>query len=183
MGLLLYLLILQAKQTFSYSLEYDPASHQYEDLLISISPDIPGGHSFSWIHWSLIFSDTKRDETIQNIKDWITQVSCWNLILLKTNFCREAPHYTLQVRDGLSSIRYEEEKLERWLIMFFLFSIQVYILVPSSWALIDGSEEAHQVHEDAEIRVELTNNLYGDTPFTLQTGECGKQGEYIQVHC
>ena len=66
--------------------------------------------------------------------------------------------------------------------MFFLFSIQVYILVPSSWALIDSSEEAHQVHEDAEIRVELTNNLYGDTPFTLQTGECGKQGEYIQVH-
>ena len=50
----------------------------------------------------------------------------------------------------------------------------MYILVPSSWALIDGSEEAHQVHEDAEIRVELTNNLYGDTPFTLQTGECGK---------
>ena len=60
---------------------------------------------------------------------------------------------------------------------------QVYILVPSSWAFIEGSEDAHQVHEDADIRVEVTNNLYGDTPFTLQTGECGEQGEYIQVIC
>ena len=61
--------------------------------------------------------------------------------------------------------------------------LQVYILVPSSWAFIEGSEDAHQVHEDADIRVEVTNNLYGDTPFTLQTGECGEQGEYIQVPC
>ena len=58
---------------------------------------------------------------------------------------------------------------------------QVYILVPSFWSPIPGSLDAHNVHEDAEVRVEVTNYLYGDTPFTLQTGECGQQGEYIQV--
>ena len=57
---------------------------------------------------------------------------------------------------------------------------KVYILLPSTWSSIQA-EDAHQVHEDAEIRVEITNNLYGDTPFTLQTGECGTQGDHIQV--
>ena len=136
MGLLLYLLILQAKQTFSYSLEYDPASHQYEDLLISISPDIPGRHSFSWIHWSLIFSDTKRDETIQNIKDWITQVSCSNFILFKTNFLREAPHYTLQVRDGLSSIRYEERSWKEGFTSQFCFQHRCIFWFPPPGPLL-----------------------------------------------
>ena len=58
---------------------------------------------------------------------------------------------------------------------------KVYILLPSTWSSIEA-EDAHQVHEDAEIRVEITNNLYGDTPFTLQTGECGEQGDHIQVN-
>ena len=145
MGLLFYLLILQTQQIFSYSLEYDPASHQYEDLLISISPDIPGGHNLSWIHLSLILSDTKRDETIQNIKDWITQVSCSNFVLLKTNLCREAPHYTLQVRDGLSSIRYKEEKLERRLKMNSVFNSGVYpgsLLLGHYWWLRRSSSSS-----------------------------------------
>ena len=57
----------------------------------------------------------------------------------------------------------------------------VYILVPASWSQIPGAESASEVHEDAEIRVDLTHTLHGDSPFTLQTGECGEQGEYIQV--
>ena len=57
----------------------------------------------------------------------------------------------------------------------------VYILVPASWAPLNNSEEAHEGHEDAQIRVELSSSIYGDTPFTLQTGECGEEGEFIQV--
>ena len=58
----------------------------------------------------------------------------------------------------------------------------VYILVPSAWDPIPEAQPAHEVHEDAQIRVELTSSIYGDSPFTLQTGECGEQGEYIQVN-
>ena len=59
----------------------------------------------------------------------------------------------------------------------------VYILVPASWSPVPGATAAHQVHEDAQIRVEPTNSIYGDSPFTVQTGECGEEGEYIQVEC
>ena len=37
---------------------------------------------------------------------------------------------------------------------------KVYILLPYSWSQIENSEAAHQVHEDADIRVEVTNSLY-----------------------
>ena len=57
----------------------------------------------------------------------------------------------------------------------------VYILVPASWSPVPGAQPAHEVHEDAQIRVEPTHTIYGDSPFTLQTGECGEEGEYIQV--
>ena len=57
----------------------------------------------------------------------------------------------------------------------------VYILLPNSWAPYSGATPATDIHEDAQIRVELTHAVYGDSPFTLQTGECGDQGEYIQV--
>ena len=57
----------------------------------------------------------------------------------------------------------------------------VYILVPASWSPIPEAQPAHEDHEDAQIRVEPFNSIYGDSPFTLQTGECGEEGEYIQV--
>ena len=57
----------------------------------------------------------------------------------------------------------------------------VYILVPASWSPVPGAQPAHEVHEDAQIRVEPTHTIYGDSPFTLQTGECGEEGEFIQV--
>jgi len=57
----------------------------------------------------------------------------------------------------------------------------VYILLPTSWASYPNATAATDVHEDAQIRVEPTHAIYGDSPFTLQTGECGDQGDYIQV--
>jgi len=56
----------------------------------------------------------------------------------------------------------------------------VNILVPSSWTNV-SAEATQSVHEDAQIRVENSSPVYGDSPFTVQTGECGEEGEYIQV--
>ena len=44
------------------------------------------------------------------------------------------------------------------------------------------AEDANNVHEDAEIRVEPPSIMFGDSPYTLQTGECGEEGDYIQVN-
>ena len=37
------------------------------------------------------------------------------------------------------------------------------------------------VLQDAEIRVDLPNPVYGDSPYTSKPGGCGEQGEYTQV--
>ena len=55
------------------------------------------------------------------------------------------------------------------------------ILLPQSWTGVTDTRPGQSVHEEAEIRVELSSPLYGDTPFTLQPGNCGEQGEFIQV--
>ena len=57
----------------------------------------------------------------------------------------------------------------------------VTILVPSSWSSVPDTQPGQSVHEDAEVRVERSSPVYGDSPFTLQTGDCGDQGEFIQV--
>ena len=57
----------------------------------------------------------------------------------------------------------------------------VNILLPSSWSGVADTQPGQNVHEDAEIRVEPSSPLYGDSPFTVQTGDCGDQGEFIQV--
>ena len=57
----------------------------------------------------------------------------------------------------------------------------VFILLPTSWTSVPDTRPAQSVHTEAEVRVELSSPLYGDTPFTLQTGACGEQGEFIQV--
>ena len=56
----------------------------------------------------------------------------------------------------------------------------VDILIPSTWTNV-SAHPAQSVHEDAQIRVENSSPVYGDSPFTVQTGDCGDQGEYIQV--
>ena len=35
--------------------------------------------------------------------------------------------------------------------------------------------------QDGDIRVDIPNPVYGDSPFTVQTGQCGVEGQYIQV--
>ena len=57
----------------------------------------------------------------------------------------------------------------------------VFILLPTSWSSVQNTRPAQSVHTEAEVRVEPSSPLYGDTPFTLQTGDCGEQGEFIQV--
>ena len=56
----------------------------------------------------------------------------------------------------------------------------VNILIPSTWTNV-SAQPTQSVHEDAQIRVESSSPVYGDSPFTVQTGDCGDQGEYIQV--
>ena len=56
----------------------------------------------------------------------------------------------------------------------------VNILIPSTWTSV-SAQPAQSVHEDAQIRVENSSPVYGDSPFTVQTGECGEEGEFIQV--
>ena len=56
----------------------------------------------------------------------------------------------------------------------------VNILIPFTWTNV-SAQPTQSVHEDAQIRVENSSPVYGDSPFTVQTGDCGDQGEYIQV--
>ena len=37
------------------------------------------------------------------------------------------------------------------------------------------------VFEDGNIRVDTKSGVYGNSPFTIQTGSCGEEGEYIQI--
>ena len=56
------------------------------------------------------------------------------------------------------------------------------ILLPTSWTNIEDTIEVDGiVFEDGNIRVGTTSGVYGDSPFTIQTGGCGDPGEYIQV--
>ena len=185
-------LFLQAQQIFSYTLEYNSNSHQYEDLLISISPDIPGLQLIIFIRikksLEIIkksFSETNSQETIQNIKDLIIQASCPWIFIKGKKLPIVGKQFITLSKSGMGAIQsgvYQYQKKKKIIKCRYKLSIpKVYILVPYSWSQIEGSEAAHQVHEDADIRVEVPNSLYGDTPFTLQTGECGEQGEYIQV--
>ena len=60
----------------------------------------------------------------------------------------------------------------------------VNILIPSSWPGVEHLQPrmGHvYIHEDAEIRVEATSPLFGDFPTTVQNGDCGDQGDFIQV--
>ena len=59
---------------------------------------------------------------------------------------------------------------------------KVSILIPSTWAPVPEAEDANNVHEDAEIRVEPPSIMHGDSPYTLQTGQCGEEGQYTQVN-
>ena len=57
--------------------------------------------------------------------------------------------------------------------------LQVFYVIPGSGVV------RHMPHSDIIIhiffRMNVRGGVYGDSPFTLQTGGCGEQGEFIQV--
>ena len=58
----------------------------------------------------------------------------------------------------------------------------VKILLPPTWDNIENVTAAdYEIFEDSEIRVETENPIHGKSPFTVQHGECGDPGEYVQV--
>ena len=80
-GQILITHFIQIHCLFAISLHYDATNHYYDDLLISISPDVEGEKNHKNIHsYTLCTSckniiGTQSDDTIENIKQWITEVS------------------------------------------------------------------------------------------------------------
>ena len=74
---LVYLLLvslLYLNKVSTLSLHYDKAQHSYDELLISISPDVPGLElNIEIFLYNYSFLETDRDITINNIKKWITE--------------------------------------------------------------------------------------------------------------
>ena len=61
------------------------------------------------------------------------------------------------------------------------FIESVNILVPRSWNISHIINSSSYVFEDGSIRIDIPNGIYGDTPYTLQQGQCEQYGEYIHV--
>ena len=58
----------------------------------------------------------------------------------------------------------------------------VKILLPSTWEDVPNVVPAdYEAFEDAEVRVEMSNPIYGDFPFTVQNGGCGDPGQFVQT--
>ena len=61
-----------------FSVYYDETTHSYNDLLVSISPDLPGRKMFistsGMFYYCFLESDSA--EILENVKAWITEVSC-----------------------------------------------------------------------------------------------------------
>ena len=55
------------------------------------------------------------------------------------------------------------------------------ILIPSTWKNINATDVESLVFEDGDVQVNTKSGVFGNTPYTLQTGGCGEEGEYIQV--
>ena len=60
-------------------------------------------------------------------------------------------------------------------------SVNFRILIPSAWTNINATEVESLVFQDGDIQVNIQSGVYGNTPYTLQTGDCGEEGEYIQI--
>lgn len=115
-------------------LSFDQDSHAYQDLLVTISPDI-------------VPDLAEQKQIIEGIQSWITAGS----------------DTLYKATRGWASIK------------------NVSILLPSSWTDITDITADGMVFEDGNIRVDKTSGVYGDSPFTLQTGGCGDPGQYMQV--
>ncbi|KAM8930569.1 calcium-activated chloride channel regulator 1-like [Pelodytes ibericus] len=56
---------------------------------------------------------------------------------------------------------------------------EVKILIPDTWQLHDYQRPRHEVYDKASVVITKPNSNYGNDPYTLQYGECGKEGKYI----
>ena len=89
------------------------------------------------------------------------------------------------------------------LFLDFSFSFSVQVLLPAAWT-VTAEEAINEVYTDAQVkghgslhvlfqnvregtllshqvRVWHTDPLHGDSPFTEQPGQCGEEGDFIQI--
>ncbi len=57
----------------------------------------------------------------------------------------------------------------------------VNILLPVGWDVEGAIVSSEYFYEDGDVRVNLQNPLYQDTPYTVQPGGCGDRGDYIHL--
>ena len=58
----------------------------------------------------------------------------------------------------------------------------VKILLPNTWSdTYQATISSEYFYEDGNIRINLANPVYADTPYTLQPGGCEDPGEYIHL--
>ena len=58
----------------------------------------------------------------------------------------------------------------------------VKILLPNTWSnSYEAAISSEYFYEDGNIRINLANPVYADTPYTLQPGGCEDPGEYIHL--
>ena len=57
----------------------------------------------------------------------------------------------------------------------------VNILIPHTWSLPNVEVSDEYVYNDGQILVEKANILYQNTPYTLQSSECGNLGKFIHL--
>ena len=87
MKFLIYLAVFSLQYCTALDLNYNFANHYYDDLLISISPDVP---------------DTDSAQLIDNIKAWVTEVcTSYFRFNMKMSDCRVANLCTQPVKDGI----------------------------------------------------------------------------------
>ena len=87
-----------------------------------------------------------------------------------------------QLKPGLEAWLTAGSRLLHTATHGWAYLCNVRVLLPASWSKLSYTvTAASEVHTDAEVWVEGWNSLHGSTPFTVQPGECGEAGLYIQV--
>lgn len=59
------------------------------------------------------------------------------------------------------------------------FYREVKILIPSSWKSYSLKKPRHEAYQMASVIISNPNTYYGNDPYTLHYGGCGKEGRYI----
>merc|ERR1719391_1523219 len=58
---------------------------------------------------------------------------------------------------------------------------QVKILLPKTWTYPNAVPLDGESFNTAEFRIDLRNSVYGDSPYTVQTTDCGVPGTYTHI--